>query len=104
MRVVSPYDRARLACRTADVIKQRFERLHHMRVAQIPGLIATFEHRSVVLLGIPHQSRVLLRKEVLVRGDPAVAGRVLGGPTPQVDQLRDDGRISASACTRTSLP
>src|SRR3954471_22025456 len=61
-----------------------------MRVAQIPGLIAPFEHCPVVLLGIPDQSRVLLGKEVLISSNSTVSGRVLSSSTTQIDQLRHD--------------
>src|SRR3954454_7166487 len=61
-----------------------------MRVAQIPGLIAAFEHRPIVLLGIPDQPRVLLGNEVLISSNSTVAARVLSGSTTQIDQLRHD--------------
>ena len=80
VRVMSPDHRARVAGGLAHMSQERLEGFHHVRVAKVPRLHAPTEHRAIVPLGIAYQSRVLLRKEVLVGGDPAVAARVRGRP------------------------
>jgi hypothetical protein len=85
-----PHDGACAAGLFRNPLAQRIQRLHHVRIAQVPRLDAATEHGAVILLGVADQTRVLLREEELVLRHAAVAIRVLRGPAPQLDQLRND--------------
>jgi hypothetical protein len=78
VRVVRPDRHAHLAAVRGQVLFQRLQRLHHVAVPQVPGRHAAMEHGAVVLLGVAHQARVLLRVEqvvaVLARGGHQSAG------------------------------
>ena len=78
-------------------IDQRFQRRHHVAIAQVPRFGAAPEHRPVVRLGIAHHARVLLGGEVLVRGDAAIALRVLRRAAPQLHELFDNVVLTRSA-------
>jgi hypothetical protein len=72
------------------MIDQRFERRHHVPVADVPGLGATAEHRAVVRLSVANDSGVLFRHEVFVSGDASITLRVFCRSPSEVDELLDD--------------
>ena len=73
-----------------EIGDQRFERLDHMPVAQIPGRHVRQEHRPGVRFRVPDQTRVLLGVEEFVPRDSPVALRVGGRAPLQVDEDSDD--------------
>ena len=90
-----PHDDLRLPRLRLQESRERVESLRHVRVAKVPGGDAPLEHRAVVALGVPDQPRVLLRKEILIPRDPAVALRVVRGALPHLDQLADHFVLAA---------
>ena len=72
VRVVLPDDDAARRAVTIQVGHEVVERVGHVPVAEVPGCGGSAEHRAVVLLGVGHHRRVLLRDEVLVLGGRAV--------------------------------
>jgi hypothetical protein len=77
--------------------RQRVQRLRHVRVAQVPRIWPSDEHRAIVLLGVQHETCVLLGKDVVIGRNVSVALRVLGGAALQIHQLRDDLAFARSA-------
>src|SRR5215210_2026541 len=58
-----------------------------MTIAKIPGGDSAAEHRPIILLGVLHQARILLRVEALVLGPWLIAGPN-GVPAPlHVEEL-----------------
>ena len=53
MRIVRPDDRFRLPA-PIQMPHQRFDRLDHVPVSQIPGGRAPAKHRPIILLGVLH--------------------------------------------------
>ena len=95
MRVVRPDDDAALGIARKQVAVERVERLAHVPVAQVPRGDAALEHRAVILLGVLHQARVLLRLEEFLGGDEPILARVFRGAAPELDELRHDLVLAA---------
>src|ERR1700704_5309091 len=70
MRVVSP--NCDLGRRTAKMIHQRIERLHHMLIAEVPRPNPAREHFAVITLRILSQPRVLRSHKSGVRIQAAI--------------------------------
>ena len=66
---------------------ERFERLEHVAVAQVPGGHAPAKHGAVVLFRVLDQPRVLLGEKQLVLGYASVHARVFASLALQLDQL-----------------
>ena len=87
MRVVRPDDDLGLAIAGLEMGHQRFQRLGHVPVTEIPGRNTTAEHGAVIRLRVLRQPRILRRKEVLVLGHAPIAPGEIGGAPLQLDQL-----------------
>ncbi len=59
-----------------EMSNERIERAGHMAVSQIPRGDLSSVHLLVVLLGVAHQTSVLLGEEELVVGDPPVTPKI----------------------------
>src|ERR1044072_6586668 len=73
---------------------QRVERFGHVPVAHVPRVDPAAKHRTVILLRILDEPRVLLGIEELVARNAPVAVGEFRGATPQLNQLLDDGRLA----------
>ena len=64
MGVVRPHDDLRLAMEGLQVRGNGQQGIHHVPVAEIPGLDITAQHRAVVVFGIGNDCGILLGTEV----------------------------------------
>ena len=90
MGVVRPHDNARARLRPVEKAQELLKGVHHVAIAKVPRVGTAPEHRPVVLFRVPDQARVLLGVEELVGCHTAVAARVLGALTVQLEELGDD--------------
>ena len=88
MAVVRPGDCFRIL---ALRVEQQFERVEHMRVAQVPAFRRAIEHRAIIGLGIRNKASVLSSIEKVVA---VVRGMVASG-LEQVAKLGDDRFLAA---------
>src|SRR5207245_4029306 len=89
MRIMLPdYDLPRSVW-TAHVGDEALQCLRHVAIPQVPGRNAVLEHRAIVLLSVLHEAGILLRVKIFVFSHASVAAGILGGTTPQFEQLRD---------------
>ena len=96
VRIVRPDDDL---CLGAEVVSQRFQRLGHMGVPQIPGGNSFVKHRAVILLGILHQASILFRKEECIPGDAAIAVCQIGSASAHFRPLANNFILAALAQT-----
>ena len=88
--VVGPDAEPRLFAVALEMLDDRFQRLDHVRVAQVPRRRAAVEHRAVVALRVGDEACVLLGGEEVVVPARAAARRVLVGAVAQLRELPRD--------------
>src|SRR6266536_3602308 len=66
---------------------ERFERLSHVAVTQVPGRFGAAKHRSVIFFCIPYQPGILLGKKEIVRRNTSITTRIVGSASSQFHQL-----------------
>jgi hypothetical protein len=72
------------------MIGQAYQRLHHMCVAQIPGGDFSPKHVAVIFLCVADHERVLLRAEIRVGRDLAIALQIFHRLATKCNELFDD--------------
>src|SRR5688572_22644123 len=106
MGIMSPDDGLRVARLTTHPFNERDERLHHVGVAEVPRLGPAAEHRTVILLCVADDTRILLSDEEVVLRNVAIPTGVLSGAPTQVHQLCNDlvfARTGQSYARRVSV-